>query len=386
MKLKSQVLTFILLCFYTININAQETPLGSKIVGNGDANNYYIGHFTVPGSDGLDIHWYGGIRFGDSASKDVMRIANGKVSIGDVAPTSRLTIKNSSPYSDGGIRYLGYTYPSDVSYWSESQIAMMYNGQFKNFISSIGNSYFNGGNIGIGTTNPTASLEINTPSITGAETLLRLQVSDATQDYLRIGNGTNANAQFLPNLVGHSVSDTRSALYLTASTETTMDTGNAPLMTFDSRTTSAVITTRPLFSWESYGNRKMILNANGSLGIGTTTTGTHKLAVEGSIGAREIKVQATGWSDFVFKKDYKLPTLEEVENHINEKGHLENIPSEEEVLKNGINLGEMNSKLLQKIEELTLYMIEMKKENIKQTQEIDNLKKQLSTKNNNDEN
>jgi len=101
---------------------------------------------------------------------------------------------------------------------------------------------------------------------------------------------------------------------------------------------------------------------NGSLGIGTTATGSHKLAVEGSIGAREIKVMASGWSDFVFKKDYALPTLEEVEKHIAAKGHLENIPSEEEVLKNGINLGEMNAKLLQKIEELTLYIIEQNKE------------------------
>jgi hypothetical protein len=64
-----------------------------------------------------------------------------------------------------------------------------------------------------------------------------------------------------------------------------------------------------------------------------------------------------------FKKDYVLPTLEEVEKHIIDKGHLENIPSEEEVLKNGINLGEINAKLLQKIEELTLYIIELKKEN-----------------------
>ncbi|WP_264537743.1 hypothetical protein [Flavobacterium sp. N1736] len=57
-----------------------------------------------------------------------------------------------------------------------------------------------------------------------------------------------------------------------------------------------------------------------------------------------------------------MPTLAEVENHIKEKGHLENIPSEEEVLKNGINLGEMNAKLLQKIEELTLYTIQQSKE------------------------
>lgn len=101
---------------------------------------------------------------------------------------------------------------------------------------------------------------------------------------------------------------------------------------------------------------------NGSLGIGTTTTGVHKLAVEGSIASREVKVMATGWADFVFKKDYDLPTLQEVEKQIVEKGHLENIPNEEEVLKNGINLGEMNAKLLQKIEELTLYVIEQNKQ------------------------
>ncbi|GIQ59785.1 hypothetical protein Flavo103_29210 [Flavobacterium collinsii] len=70
-----------------------------------------------------------------------------------------------------------------------------------------------------------------------------------------------------------------------------------------------------------------------------------------------------GWSDFVFKKEYDLPTLTEVEKHIREKGHLENIPSEKEVLENGINLGEINAKLLQNIEELTLYMIDIKKEN-----------------------
>ena len=68
----------------------------------------------------------------------------------------------------------------------------------------------------------------------------------------------------------------------------------------------------------------------GKLGIGTETTGSHELAVEGSIGAREIKVEASGWSDFVFENDYELRTLEEVEQHINENGHLPEIPSEAE--------------------------------------------------------
>ncbi|WP_426484974.1 hypothetical protein [Flavobacterium sp. 2] len=103
--------------------------------------------------------------------------------------------------------------------------------------------------------------------------------------------------------------------------------------------------------------------ANGNVGIGLSNP-TNKLDVNGTIHSKEVKVDMNGWSDFVFKKDYDLPTLEEVEKHIAEKGHLENIPSEEEVLKNGINLGEMNTKLLQKIEELTLYMIELKKENM----------------------
>lgn len=357
-------------------LQAQETPLGSKIVGNNDANNYYIGHYTVPGSDGLDIHWYGGIRFGDRMAASVMQITDAKVGIGTTTPSAKLTIKSATPYSDGAIRLLGYTNTSDISYWSESQIMMMYNGEYKNSISSIGNSYFNAGNVGIGTNSPTASLEINTPAVTGAETLLKLRVSDAAQDYFRIANGTNADAQLVPTLNGYRISDNRPVLYVTASTEANIDSGSDPLMVFDSRTSSASILTRPLFSWDSYGNRKMILNANGSLGIGTNTTGNHKLAVEGSIGAREVKVQATGWSDFVFKKEYRLPAIEEVEKHINEKGHLQEIPSEEEVMKNGINLGEMDSKLLQKIEELTLYIIEQNKKNNKQSEEIERIKKQ----------
>ena len=81
------------------------------------------------------------------------------------------------------------------------------------------------------------------------------------------------------------------------------------------------------------------------------------------IAAEEVKVALyNNWSDFVFDSDYKLPTLKEVENHIKEKGHLKDIPSETDVKKNGIFLGEMDSKLLQKIEELTLYTIQQEKE------------------------
>ncbi|WP_291110877.1 hypothetical protein [Dysgonomonas sp. UBA7710] len=81
------------------------------------------------------------------------------------------------------------------------------------------------------------------------------------------------------------------------------------------------------------------------------------LNLAGTIRSKEVKIEATGWSDFVFNKNYDLPKLSEVEKHINEKQHLPGIPSEKEVLENGISVGEMQAKLLQKIEELTLYVI-----------------------------
>ncbi|WP_109830901.1 hypothetical protein [Reichenbachiella versicolor] len=84
--------------------------------------------------------------------------------------------------------------------------------------------------------------------------------------------------------------------------------------------------------------------------------------------AKEIKVTLSGWSDFVFEEDYELRELNEVESYISEKGHLPDIPSAAEVEADGISLGEMDAKLLQKIEELTLYLIEQNK-TIKELQE-----------------
>lgn len=96
---------------------------------------------------------------------------------------------------------------------------------------------------------------------------------------------------------------------------------------------------------------------NGTHGIGTEVTNGYKLAVKGKVIAEELKVQVYPWADFVFEDHYKLPTLTAVEKHIKAKGHLQDIPSAQDVEKNGINIGEMDAKLLQKIEELTLYVI-----------------------------
>jgi len=105
---------------------------------------------------------------------------------------------------------------------------------------------------------------------------------------------------------------------------------------------------------------RMRIANNGNVGIGTLYP-DEKLSVKGKIRAQEVKVETANWPDFVFAKDYKLPSLQETEKHILAKGHLPGIPSAAEVAKDGIELGEMNKKLLQKIEELTLYLIEKNK-------------------------
>ncbi|WP_299158702.1 hypothetical protein [uncultured Tenacibaculum sp.] len=115
------------------------------------------------------------------------------------------------------------------------------------------------------------------------------------------------------------------------------------------------------------------LVVDGNVGIGTTDTKGFKLGVNGKIATTEVKVATyANWADFVFEKEYNLQTLNEVEKHIKEKGHLKDIPSAAEVKKEGFFLGEMDAKLLQKIEELTLYTIQQEKK-IKAQEEKMNL-------------
>lgn len=125
--------------------------------------------------------------------------------------------------------------------------------------------------------------------------------------------------------------------------------------------------------WSSPNGSQDINYTAGSVGIGTGAIVNYKLAVDGKIRSREVKVDNDNWADYVFHEDYKLPTLKEVEQHIKEKGHLINIPSAKEVHAEGIELGEMNKLLLEKIEELTLYLIQ-------QRREIQILKKEIQTK------
>ncbi len=166
----------------------------------------------------------------------------------------------------------------------------------------------NGGNVGIGTTSATSKLHINGPE----------------------NDGTNAGVKIV------------------SPGQTLLLDGNE----IDALSTGLHI--------NSNSHNDVAICANGgNVGIGTATP-NNKLDVAGTIRAEEIIV-ATGWADFVFENGYRLKSLKEVEEFIKKNGHLPEVPSAKEVEAQGIKVGEVESKLLMKIEELTLYMIEQEK-------------------------
>ncbi|SKD09510.1 hypothetical protein SAMN05660461_5399 [Chitinophaga ginsengisegetis] len=100
----------------------------------------------------------------------------------------------------------------------------------------------------------------------------------------------------------------------------------------------------------------------GNVSIGSPSpSANYKLTVEGTLGARRIKVQQGAWADYVFHPEYELPSLQQVEHFVTTEKHLEGIPSEKEVLEKGLDLGEFDQQLLKKVEELTLYIIQLNK-------------------------
>lgn len=121
-------------------------------------------------------------------------------------------------------------------------------------------------------------------------------------------------------------------------------------------------------------NAAFIINAQDNVGIGTSSPGTYKLAVNGDIHAKKLVVDNNTWPDYVFSEDYPLKSLQSVELFIKKNKHLPDLPSAKEVEERGISVGDNQAVLLKKIEELTLYMIEMKKENDLLRQEISVIK------------
>jgi hypothetical protein len=246
--------------------------------------------------------------------------------------------------------------------------------------------YFNAGNVGIGTASPGGKLEINYAGgqlrLSGGTVAAGLFTS--TADLLYLADWNTGSKGLIINMTNGNVGIGTPTLSSNTKLEVVGPaTGNGPTIRasgggdlllngggtlfFDGNYSYAAgnyirpvaVNTQAFFT---SGAERMRITATGSVGIGTNNTGTFKLAVEGKIGAREVNVTTTTpWPDYVFEKDYSLPSLEEVKKYIALNKHLPEVPSAKEVEANGVNLGEMNMLLLKKIEELTLYVIELKK-------------------------
>ncbi len=198
------------------------------------------------------------------------------------------------------------------------------------------NSFPSTGNVGVSTTSPTSLLDIYS-SNSGVKVQIR---STATNAAVMELNGTG--------IIG--------ALESIIGSPTTIPTG-------------VRVGCRSNYTFSLFSNNVNRLNVlpNGNIGIGTTVPGSYMLAVAGKIAAtgevRVFDINTTTFPDYVFAPGYKLLSLDQIELFIKQNHHLPDVPSVTDVAKDGMSFNEMNVILLKKVEELTLHLIELKKEN-----------------------
>lgn len=214
---------------------------------------------------------------------------------------------------------------------ASSTLVMNVSGGFNNGVRVDGSKLHVSGNLGIGTGTP----------------IEKFQISNS----LSIHDGGNKVIFFGATSVGDLDATKHSGEIRFDPTDGKLSFG-----------VSSTVTSSPLTAFT--------LDKNGKIGIGSSNP-DEKLTVKGKIHAEEIKVDLAIPADYVFQKyftgsstlkpDYQMPSLNEIESFVKENHHLPNIPSAKEIQENGLQLGEMNNLLLQKVEELTLYIIEQNK-------------------------
>ncbi|MEQ9263616.1 MAG: hypothetical protein RLN81_00220 [Balneolaceae bacterium] len=340
--------------------------------GDGDVLNGYVFDVAYTNTGGssngflfrsgtanrLIINETGNVGIGMTSPTTKLQV-NGSFGIGTLSQTSSNTSGLQVDYVDGGTgtttfkhnRYGGNTYFKRNSASGErTQLFFggvghhrmdIYNdnNEVKLRLHSYGDSYFAGGNVGIGNTAPSNKLHI--VDNTNAEVVLVESSTGSSQLTLRSTATGGIDWRMMSTADGASLGGGKFSIY-----------GNA--------------------------EHRFVLDQNGNVGIGTTTPG-NELEVNGTIRSKEVIVETTNWPDYVFEEDYDLPTLSEIEAFIKANKHLPEVPSAKEMEANGISLGEMNILLLKKIEELTLHTIGQERALENKKQMIDQLELGIST-------
>jgi len=285
-----------------------------------------------------------------------------KLGIGVTSPISKLHVQCNAygpinPENRSAI--YGYNTSTDVSYansigvygrvktskgmaiYGYSQNSDGYAGYFE------GRGYFSG-NVGIGTPSPHTKLYVRASTVNDFDrdnyADMIVEGEEGRLELVSNNLGNNAAAIILTDVAG--ANDNRKWFLGTG----TSNVNNKLFIGYTTSTTDINQT----------GNADMTITTTGDVGIGTTNPQS-KLAVNGTITAKKVTVTLEGWPDFVFADNYKLMPLDKLEKHIKVNNSLPGIPKEKDVVESGVDLGEMQAKLLEKVEELTLYVIEQNK-------------------------
>lgn len=255
-----------------------------------------------------------------------------------------------------------------------------YKTTFDPYVNTTGMSYnnaayFNGttpsyfsGNLGVGTDTTSARLHVEAPQNT---TIARFSQPGipGEEASLKISNGTGGTGLFFPSITGRSKAPGFPyGLFIIGESEDVVPATNYAsygAVVIDGRNkTGDTLINNNILAVNSYGKNYFLVKGNGSVGIGTQDTKGYKLAVNGSAIFTKVKVEAySGWPDYVFETPYTLMPLDSLEAYVKENKHLPEIPSAAIVEKEGLDLGEINKTLTKKLEEVTLYLIEINKRN-----------------------
>jgi hypothetical protein len=200
-------------------------------------------------------------------------------------------------------------------------------------------AYFTAGNVGVGTSTPTAGLEISN------DEGLKIQS--------KVDGGYKGNIKMVDAFNNSTSRD-----------DMLFSTAGGFMFKMDDNNNG--VSTVPGFS---------VYNSDNNC-VFAIKESTGDVTVDGKVTSTEVEVKTDVWPDFVFEPTYTLKPLEEVEQFILTNKHLPDVPSEKEVKENGLSLGQSDAVLLQKIEELTLYLIEQNKENKEQSEKIKELEEE----------
>ena len=225
------------------------------------------------------------------------------------------------------------------------------------------NTFPSTGNVGIGTTSPVVKLDVRANLLSPSEYLAFFGA------YSSVRGDITARGLYIENKYEITIPATSNSTILQyTSGDPNVSSAKKGFVGFNSKATTN--TTISAVSFGSNGSEFMRINQDGKVRIANgandlKTPNGYRLFVEEGILTEKVKVAiktTANWSDYVFNEDYKLMPLNDVESFLIKNKHLPNVPSAAEMVENGLDVAQMDAKLLEKVEELTLYVIEQNKQ------------------------